>query len=78
MPVATTSSSAVPAEPIPAMPPSLVCPICNREMQLDNLGFNQHVDECLNKAEVKAILQSETSNEVEPETEAIVQTTKAR
>ncbi|KAL7314508.1 hypothetical protein PS15m_006070 [Mucor circinelloides] len=39
----------------------LVCPICNRSLKLDNAQFNQHVDECLSKVEVKAILQEEKS-----------------
>lgn len=39
----------------------LVCPICNRQLKLDNSQFNQHVDECLSKVEVKAILQEEKS-----------------
>lgn len=39
----------------------LVCPICNRSLKLDNAQFNQHVDECLSKVEVKAILQEDKS-----------------
>ncbi|KAI8645557.1 hypothetical protein BD408DRAFT_382046 [Parasitella parasitica] len=40
---------------------TLVCPICNRQLKLNNSQFNQHVDECLSKVEVKAILQQEKS-----------------
>lgn len=43
--------------------PILVCPICNRELTLDNLSFNKHVDECLNKVEVKAILKDQMYEE---------------
>ncbi|CAO3609199.1 unnamed protein product [Mucor fragilis] len=42
-------------------PNALVCPICNRSLKLGNAQFNQHVDECLSKVEVKAILQEEKS-----------------
>ncbi|CDH50289.1 dna-directed polymerase kappa [Lichtheimia corymbifera JMRC:FSU:9682] len=35
------------------------CPICNRSLQLDNAAFNRHVDECLNRVEVRSILVSE-------------------
>lgn len=35
------------------------CPICNRSLQLDNAAFNQHVDECLNRVEVRSIIVSE-------------------
>ncbi|RCI03224.1 hypothetical protein CU098_002733 [Rhizopus stolonifer] len=38
---------------------ALICPICNRQLTVDNIQFNQHVDECLNKIEVKTILQNE-------------------
>ncbi|KAK4509217.1 uncharacterized protein ATC70_007567 [Mucor velutinosus] len=40
---------------------ALVCPICNRPLKLDNAQFNRHVDECLSKVEVRAILQEEKS-----------------
>ncbi|KAI8331216.1 hypothetical protein BC941DRAFT_439331 [Chlamydoabsidia padenii] len=36
-----------------------ICPICNRRLQMDNTSFNHHVDECLTKVEVKAILQEQ-------------------
>ncbi|KAG2217742.1 hypothetical protein INT45_002391 [Circinella minor] len=36
------------------------CPICNRLLYLDNTLFNQHVDECLSRAEVRAILKAES------------------
>ncbi|KAI8379039.1 hypothetical protein BD560DRAFT_389366 [Blakeslea trispora] len=39
--------------------PSLECPICHRQLVLDNLEFNKHVDECLSKMEVKEILKSQ-------------------
>ncbi|KAI9259622.1 hypothetical protein BDA99DRAFT_538582 [Phascolomyces articulosus] len=39
---------------------SVTCPICNRLLNLDNAAFNQHVDECLSRAEVRAILQAES------------------
>ncbi|KAI8327573.1 hypothetical protein EDC96DRAFT_531684 [Choanephora cucurbitarum] len=41
--------------------PSLECPICCRQLMLDNLEFNKHVDECLSKMEVKEILKSQRS-----------------
>lgn len=41
----------------------LVCPICNRQLTLDNANFNKHVDECLSKVEVKAILKDQLDNE---------------
>lgn len=37
----------------------LICPICNRHLTMDNTQFNKHVDECLNKVEVKTILENE-------------------
>ncbi|CAO3589602.1 unnamed protein product [Absidia cylindrospora] len=37
----------------------LICPICNRQLQMDNSQFNYHVDECLTKVTVKAILQEQ-------------------
>ncbi|KAI9357087.1 hypothetical protein BD770DRAFT_389022 [Pilaira anomala] len=40
-------------------PLPLGCPICNRQLVLDNVNFNQHVDECLNKVEVKEILKTQ-------------------
>lgn len=40
----------------------LTCPICNHQLKLDNTRFNRHVDECLNKVEVKEILKSERPN----------------
>jgi DNA polymerase kappa len=36
-----------------------ICPICNRHLHMDNAGFNHHVDDCLTKVEVKAILQEQ-------------------
>lgn len=39
--------------------PVLVCPICNRQLIMGNSNFNKHVDECLNKVEVKAILKDQ-------------------
>jgi DNA polymerase kappa len=43
--------------------PVLVCPICNRKLIMDNSNFNKHVDECLNKVEVKAILKDQSDRE---------------
>lgn len=43
--------------------PSLACPICNRQLVLDNSNFNKHVDECLSKIEVKAILKDQLDRE---------------
>lgn len=43
--------------------PTLICPICNRQLVLDNSSFNKHVDECLNKVEVKAILKDQLEKE---------------
>lgn len=43
--------------------PSLGCPICNRQLVLDNANFNKHVDECLSKIEVKAILKDQLDRE---------------
>lgn len=43
--------------------PTLICPICNRQLVLDNSSFNKHVDECLNKVEVKAILKDQLGKE---------------
>lgn len=43
--------------------PMLVCPICNRQLILDNANFNKHVDECLSKVEVKAILKDQLESE---------------
>ncbi|ORE10606.1 IMS-domain-containing protein [Rhizopus microsporus var. microsporus] len=40
-------------------PSALVCPICNRALVMDIAQFNNHVDECLNKVEVKTILENE-------------------
>lgn len=40
-------------------PAPLGCPICNRQLVLDNVNFNKHVDECLNKVEVKEILKTQ-------------------
>ncbi|KAI8150340.1 hypothetical protein BJV82DRAFT_548937 [Fennellomyces sp. T-0311] len=36
------------------------CPICNRHLHLDNTAFNQHVDECLSRMEVRSILHAES------------------
>ncbi|KAG2211235.1 hypothetical protein INT47_006355 [Mucor saturninus] len=49
--------------PVIEAPPMLVCPICNRQLILDNANFNKHVDECLSKVEVKAILKDQLDNE---------------
>ncbi|ORZ01306.1 hypothetical protein BCR43DRAFT_486727 [Syncephalastrum racemosum] len=38
------------------------CPICNRNLQLDNIAFNRHVDECLNRAAVRTILKKERTS----------------
>jgi hypothetical protein len=43
--------------------PILVCPICNLQLMLDNSKFNKHVDECLSKVEVKAILKDQLDRE---------------
>lgn len=43
--------------------PVLVCPICNGQLILDNSNFNKHVDECLSKVEVKAILKDQLDRE---------------
>ncbi|KAI8047062.1 hypothetical protein BDF21DRAFT_469558 [Thamnidium elegans] len=43
--------------------PALACPICNRQLVLDNTNFNKHVDECLSKVEVKAILKDQLDRE---------------
>ncbi|CEG72129.1 hypothetical protein RMATCC62417_07741 [Rhizopus microsporus] len=40
-------------------PSTLVCPICNRSLVMNIAQFNNHVDECLNKVEVKMILENE-------------------
>jgi uncharacterized protein YbaR (Trm112 family) len=51
-------------EPTPTKElPVLVCPICNRQLVMDNSQFNQHVDECLSKVEVKAILKDQLERE---------------
>ncbi|KAI9012632.1 hypothetical protein CLU79DRAFT_769427 [Phycomyces nitens] len=34
-----------------------VCPVCSRSLNLDNLEFNNHVDECLSKIKVGEILR---------------------
>lgn len=46
-----------------AILPVLVCPICNRQLTMNNSQFNQHVDECLSKVEVKAILKDQLERE---------------
>ncbi|CAO3646269.1 unnamed protein product [Mucor hiemalis] len=43
--------------------PTLICPICNRQLILDNSSFNKHVDECLSGVEVKAILKDQLEKE---------------
>jgi DNA polymerase kappa len=31
---------------------TLTCPICTKELQMDNSSFNQHIDFCLSKGEI--------------------------
>ncbi|KAI9251563.1 hypothetical protein BY458DRAFT_482279 [Sporodiniella umbellata] len=37
----------------------LICPICSCQFKLNNIQFNMHVDECLNRVELKTILESD-------------------
>ncbi|KAI8985372.1 hypothetical protein BDB01DRAFT_787850 [Pilobolus umbonatus] len=39
----------------------VTCPICQSQLQVDNDAFNRHVDECLNRTEVKSILDKNNS-----------------
>ena len=39
----------------------VVCPVCGHHVPADNAAFNQHIDECLNRAAVQETIATASS-----------------